>query len=89
MKMNTLQVLEVIRQLLEWIKQTAAVVEQMEGMTNEQKAERCAEIAADEADERIALPWIFEGIDGPVLKLVLKPIFMDLFAKMYPESRSA
>jgi hypothetical protein len=89
MKVSTLQVLEVIRQLLDWVKQTAAVVEGLEGMTNEQKAEYCANIAADEADERIKLPFIFESVDGPILRLVLKPVFADLFAKMYPESPPA
>jgi hypothetical protein len=85
-KFNFLLALQYLAKALDWLQQIAKVVDGIESMTNKQKAEYCANIAADKADERIKLPKIFEPLDGPMLKMVLEPVFLDMFEQMYPET---
>lgn len=89
MKVNWNAIFEIAKEILDFAKQVAEFAEGLEGLSRAEKIDRCTEVAADYGDARIKLPWGFEALDGPALRLALKPWVTQVIDRLYPETPPA
>jgi hypothetical protein len=82
---NWLKVFKIVREVIEFVQTVATFSEGLADMPREERIDKVTDVAADFADDRIKLPAIFEAIDGPVLKIGLRPIVATILDNIFEE----
>lgn len=67
------------------IRVVTDAIDELGDQSNEEKAKYAAAKLRDPLDDLIKLPIGFEQLDGPIIEMILVPVFKEVFDMIWPD----